>query len=338
MPKALKICFPEVRRGRLALWVSAAFLSLDLCLPILVAGTDSHSGTKAHIHVVCSSALFRGVSPSELVSSAKLWVQSIGNRVGLIIDPEITIVDNAGDMRRRVDEGTADLFASSSLEYLALDRSSVLEPAVTMTAGSGEKGKIKYLLLVNRDGGIAQLADLKGKVLNTYARSDSNLNRLWLDVFLRGAHLPPADQLLKTVAATSKPSTACLPLFFGKADACMIDDPSWETLRELNPQLEKKLTILAESKPMIESLISFTHHYHFVDEMYKGLLGLKDAPDGAQVLLFFKCRQAVAIDKGDLAYVSELRSTYVRDTRPSERKFSLPTVNAVATTRPSKVD
>ncbi len=338
MRKAIESYISDVKRGRLAVWVPAAFLLARFCLPIFAAGSESHSGTKAHIHVVCSSSLFRGVSPSELVSSAKLWVQSIGNRVGLIVDPEITILNNASDLRKKVDEGTVDLFVSSSLEYFAVDRPAVLEPAVTMTAGTGEKGKIKYLLLVNRDGGISQPSDLKGKVLNTYARSDSNLHRVWLDVFLRGAHLPPADQLLKTVAATTKPSTACLPLFFGKADACMIDDPSWDTLRELNPQLEKKLTVLAESKPMVENLISFTHHYHFVDEMYKGLLGLKDAPDGAQVLLFFKCRQAVAIGKGDLSYVSELRSNYLRDTRPSERKFSLPTVDAAATARPSQVD
>ncbi len=338
MRRTLKTQLVKAGRAGLAVWIPAfAFLLGRVCLAFVAAANTSNA-EKAHIHVVCSSSLFRGVDQSELVSSAKLWVQSIGNRVGLIIDPEITIVDNAGDMRRKVDEGTADLFASSSLEYLAIDRSTVLEPAVTMTAGTGEKGKIKYLLLVNRDGGISQVADLKGKVLNTYSRSDSNLHRVWLDVFLRGAHLPPADQLLKTVAATPKPSTACLPLFFGKADACMIDDPSWETLRELNPQLEKKLTVLAESKPMIENLISFTHRLNYVNEMYKGLLGLKDAPDGRQVLLFFKCRQAVAIDKGDLAYVSELRSAYLRDSRPADRKFSLPTVNAGNATRSSKVD
>lgn len=305
--------------GRLSVW-------LTLGLAISVLGTSAVSLRPTHIKVICSTALFVGVNRGELISSAKLWVQTLGKRENLSIpDAEIVLADNARELRTQVDTGSADLVVSSSLEYLALDRARVLTPEITLTAAPGGTGKIKYLLLINRDSGIDNLAGLKGKVLNTYSRSASNLNRLWLDVLLGGAHLPSADAVFGKITASPKPSTACLPIFFGKSDACLIDDPSWDTLRELNPQIATKLKVLAESQPLVESLISMrANREEYRSEIIHAIRELQDDPEGRQVLLLFKCSRAVGISSADLEPVIELRSTYLKNTHPADRTINLP--------------
>ena len=315
------------RTGRVAaLILSGVAVAALVCCPSYLWGHQEHSGAEYHLKVVCSTTLFRGLDSGELISSANVWIQSIGKHAGFVNQPEIALVANAREMRKQVDDSATDLVVSSSLEYLALDRLNVLKPAVAMTAGSGDRGKIKYLLIVSREGGISQLTDLKGKSLNTYSRSESNLNRLWLEVLLQGEHLAPADQYFGNAASSPKPSAACLPVFFGKVNACLIDDASWDTLRELNPQLQTKLRVLAESKPMIESLISIhARRQLFRTEVLRGIDGLQDDPEGRQVLLLFKCRRTVSIDIQDLAEVAELRSTYLKNTLPAERKVALPT-------------
>ena len=317
--------------GRLAAWLTLGLTLSIFALSKLRAAPPGTPPLRAtRMKVICSTALFAGVDRGELINSAKLWVQTLGKRENLqIIDPEIVLVNNVRELRAQVDTGSVDLVVSSSLEYLAMDRARVLTPEITLTASPGGTGKIKYFLLVSRSGGIDTLADLKGKALNTYSRSASNLNRLWLDVLLGGAHLPSASTLFGDVTAVSKPSTACLPIFFGKSDACLIDEPSWDTLRELNPQIATKLKVLAESQPLVESLISIgARRQEYRSDIIHAIRNLQDDPEGRQVLLFFKCSRAVGISPADLEPVAELRSTYLKSTRPADRKVDLPSLGA----------
>lgn len=315
---------------------SAGWLAMGLALSIVAfqvsfAGQADTAGLHpTHLKVVSSTALFVGVNHAELLSSSKLWVKTIGKREGLsIVDPEVVLVDNVNEMRAQVDSGSVDLVISSSLEYLALNRSRVLTPQVTLTSSSTDGGKLSYLILVNRENKIDNIAALKGKSINTYSRSASRLNRLWLDVLLNEAHLPSADSFFGNITPSLKPSTACLPIFFGKSDACLIDSSSWETLRELNPQLATKLTVLTQSQPFVESLISITANKRdYRAETIHALHTLQDDAEGRQVLLLFKCSRAAGITAADLNAVAELRSTYLRNTRPADRKVDLPTAGS----------
>ena len=319
------------RRCPLPLGLTLSRLPLSLVLLTLSSRTifagqsGKASVSPLHLKVVSSTALFVGVNRTELLSTSKLWLETLGKREGLnIVDPEVVLTDNVNEMRTQIDSGTVDLVVSSSLEYLALNRTRILAPEVTLTASSGSGGKISYLILVNKESNIENLAALKGKTINTYSRSASQLNRLWLDVLLSAAQLPAADNYFSSVNPGLRPSTACLPVFFKKSDACLIDSPSWETLRQLNPQIATKLKVLSESQPMVESLVSLTaNRQAYRSEMIHSLRGLQDDPEGRQILLLFKCSRVVAITAADLGPLIELRSAYLKNYRPADRKIDL---------------
>ncbi len=266
-----------------------------------------------HLNVVCSTSLFHGIDRAELLSSSKVWLHSVAGHVGWAVNPQVELIDTVEIMRKRIDEGSIDVVVSSTLEYLAIARPGVLLPVMTMAAGSEGKGKIKYLLLVNRDSGLAQIEDLKGKSLAVYSRFDANLSRMWIDVMLQEQRLGPAERFFGSFTSTPKPSSACLPLFFGKADACLIDNASWDVLRELNPQVGGKLKAIAESPEMVESL--FSVHVNQKDhqaDIRRGMSELQNNPEGRQILLFFRSRRTVPIDKQDLDSVIDLQSKYLK--------------------------
>jgi phosphonate transport system substrate-binding protein len=276
------------------------------------AETDLANRPHTRLAVLCSTSLFRYVDRDQVIATAKLWLDNMGADVGWVMDTQIELADNTEVIRKKADDGTVDLVVTSALEYLAVDRPNLLKPAMTMTAGD-DKGKVKYLLVVNRESGLSQIEDLKGKSVLAYSRTDPNLSRMWLEVMLKERHLASLDHYFATFSNSPKPSAACLPLFFGKTDACVIDGPSWDTLQELNPQVGAKLKVIAESPSFLESLVSVhVNRTQYRSDLLKNMLKLQDDPQGRQILVFFKTRRTVAIDAASLAEVKELRNSYLR--------------------------
>ncbi len=309
----------------------------SLCGAMLLAiasAADSQTGStprsNGHLNVVCSTSLFHGVDPAELITSSKVWLQNLAKYTGWTVNPKIELTNTVELMRKRVDEGEIDLVVSSTLEYLAIARSKSLIPMMTMMSGSGEKGKLKYLLLVSRSSSFTRIEDLKGKSLSAYSRSDSHLSRMWMEVLLEERHLSPSEQFFQSYTNASKPSVACLPLFFGKTDACLIDDASWEVLKDLNPQVGGKLRMLAESPAFVENLVSIhVNQREHKGEMTRAMMELQNNPEGRQILLFFKSQRSAMIDRQDLDSVVELQSKYLKLTETAKHKnlVSLTTVS-----------
>lgn len=278
----------------------------------LPAKSAAQSG---RLSVICSTTLFHGVNQAELLSSSKIWLHSIAGHVGWNVDPQVELADNMDAVKKRIEEGSVDLVVSSTLEYLSIARPGLLKPMMTMAAGNGEKGKTKYLLLVSNSSGIARLEDLKGKSITSYSRSDTNLSRMWMDVMLEERHLGPSATYLRSYTDVAKPSSACLPIFFGKSDACLIDDQSWNVLRDLNPQVGGKLKVIAESPAVIENVVAmYSNQKDHQNDIIRGLLGLPDDPEGRQILMFFKCQRVVSIEKQDFDSVLDLRTKYLKST------------------------
>ena len=293
-----------------------------------VSGTDGVL-PKLKVTALCSTSLIRGMDRSEFVNAGNLRLQTIGKDVGFSLDSTIELADTVAEMRRRTDDKSADVFVTSALEYLAIDRPS-LAPVAALVAGNDQTGKIRYLVLTNTDSGITRLDDLKGKIVTSYSRSDPNLPRLWLEVALHDKHLPAADVFFRSIASATKPSAACLPTFFGKADACVIDNSSWDVLRELNPQLGSRLKVVGESPELVETVMSLhANRKDHRSDILNAILNLQNDPGGKQVLLFFKCGRTVGIGRSDLGSVAELRSSYLKFTAPADRKITNLTGGAI---------
>ena len=294
-------------------------------LLLISAGASSgraepNSLPNLHLNVIVTDRLTPGADAGEIAAASAIWIKSLGFDQGLAVDSKVQVSSSVEAIRKEVDTSKVDLLTASALDYLNVDRGN-LEPVMTMSPSENPKGKIQYLLLTSRDSGLSTIESLKDKTVLTYSHSDQALLRMWTDVFLGSRHLPSSANYFHAISATLKPSTACLPVFFGKAEACVIDDATWSVLKELNSQLGAKLRPIAESPYLIETVVALnvdTKQYRA--EILRGMQSLQDTPAGRQLLVFFKSRRAYKINRDDLAEVIEMRKAYLKLEASGDRK------------------
>lgn len=285
---------------------------------------DAPALQKLHLELMVTNRLAAGSDGGEVAGVAQLWIKTIGVSQGLLVETHTEVSNSLDLIRKHIDENKVDITTTSTLDYLNIDRPNLLEPVVTMSASQNSKGKIKYLLLTNKDAGITTLDGLRGMSVLTYAHADQELSRMWMEVLLSEHHLPPADKYFRSVTTTLKPSTACLPVFFHKADACIIDDSTWGVLKDLNGQVGAQLHPIAESPLLLEMVVSLhVNRKVYRAEILRGLNELPDSPAGRQVLLFFKAHRSYSIGRADLNEVVELRKAYLKRVPASERPSAM---------------
>jgi hypothetical protein len=156
--------------------------------------------------------------------------------------------------------------------------------------GVGEE----YVLLVqdaNPTPALAPaLAALRGARLEIYHHHAATLGADWLDVLLIRERLPELHRHFGKVTHRNKLSSAVLPVFFGAADACVVTRRGFETMVELNPQLGKRLKVLATSPRLVGSLFCFNADFasELKERVLRALAELHESPAGHQILTIFQ--------------------------------------------------
>ena len=268
--------------------------------------------------VLCSSNLFHSVNPPDLIAAGKVWLTDMGLRRGFRVDLVLEVSGRMEEIRRRAADPKVGVVMLDTTEYLRI-ASPNLRPVFTLTAGRNRIGQ-KYQLVVRRDSEWTRVQQLQGKRINIYSRTEGGLGAMWLEVQLDDLHLGRIQTFFGSVTTVVKPSAACLPVFFNKADACVIDDASMQVLEELNPQLASKLQVLEISPVFVEGVIALNGTWPYQNEFVQGLAELDRDPSGKQVLTLFKGDHAEPLTNVDLNSVRELWASYQRLTRKAESK------------------
>ena len=100
---------------------------------------------------------------------------------------------------------------------------------------------------------------------------------------------------------------AVLPVFFGQADACVVDASSFQVMCELNPQIGKILEVERHSQPYLETVICIHDRFERNREtLIEGLRGLHEEANGRQILLVFKIARLVPFYVDAVESVREL--------------------------------
>lgn len=294
-----------------------------LCLSVIVlraqqdpvsrtAGVDASGLRRTRVNVVASSKMFLDVNPNDARAALKVWFDTVGRRRGFLLDSRIDIVDDATEIRRRLRNHTADVIIPTIAEYLELEGSGLIVPDLTLSLGSQEGARYSYLLLVGPSSTATTVANLKGANLLVSSRGGSNTASVWLDVLLGKARLGRARSFFASVKAPAKAQACILPLFFGTADACVVDEVSLNMAKELNPQLGR-MKVLARSVPMIDSVVATPVEPHpHREELLNAIVSLHADVTYRQLLMVFKAERIVRIQPGDLDAARELWRDYYR--------------------------
>lgn len=281
---------------------------LALCLFRPHAGQAAELPAQDTLRVVFSPEKLSTVNRNDALASFKAWIETVGRRRGINVMVQAESYASTTELRQILRSGAADLLIIRGLQYLELgpDRGR-LDP-VFMPEKQGSLHQ-KYYLLTRRDRHLS-LPDLRGKRILFLQSLTTSLSRLWVDDLLRQRGLGSLASFAPGAEDVGKASAAILPVYFGKADACVADTAGFNVLRELNPQLGEALEASQMSPPYMETVICVRHDYtkHRAD-LIDGLARLHEEVAGRQILMVFKVDRLVPFEERELDTVRQLRAS-----------------------------
>lgn len=228
--------------------------------------------------------MFTEVNEGDARAAMKVWITTIGTERGIPVDPDPHFCRSVDEVIGLGKTLGVDAMGFTAPEFPELQRHFKFDRiAVSTFAGSITEN---YLLLVHQDSGLAGLKQLQGRSLNVLLGPRTSLATHWLDTVLLEARLGRVSTFFGKTSPHYKPSPVALQVFFRQADACLITRASFNLLGELNPQLAKKLRILAESPSLVPSGFGFCANgpsgqgSRVLSEMTR----LLESPAGRQIL------------------------------------------------------
>ena len=175
------------------------------------------------------------------------------------------------------------------------------------------------------ESGISSLEALRGKSALIQTNTGANLAQIWLDTVLHEAHLAGAERLFGSLNLVATPSAAVLPVFFGKADVAVVGSPGFAVMKEMNPQLGAKLRTLRSSPTVIEGMIcTFGGKFEFREELIEAMRDLHLDVEGKQILMAFKIKRLVPVDKLELEQVRAMWSKHLLSERAQQASSLTP--------------
>ena len=128
-------------------------------------------------------------------------------------------------------------------------------------------------------------------------QGSGRLPRFWLETLLLRKGWLDVTSYFGSIIEEEKPTRVVLPVYFGKADACIVTRHTFATLCELNPQLEKRLVPVATSPPLLRGILCFLPgcSKEVREALYQFLvdLDMRADPVTRQVSLLFRVEDMV---------------------------------------------
>jgi ABC-type phosphate/phosphonate transport system substrate-binding protein len=248
------------------------------------------------------------VDPKDAMAAFRIYVEELAKQIGQ--SSGIYSYDNIENVMKEVENGRVDMISMSSIQYLRLKNKSLIELAYGNMRGG--KTTLKYFLLTHTNKGFTKIGDLKGKKLVLIKGDD--IGALYLNTALLRQRLGETREFFSSVDEKIKTSQAVLPVFFGQADACIVNDVAYQTMVEMNPQLGKDLKILAASSELLDNLAIFRKSLDdgIKQKAREVAKGLKTNPRGKQILMLFKIEDLVPLNETDLSGIRDLLGEYNR--------------------------
>jgi phosphonate transport system substrate-binding protein len=137
---------------------------------------------------------------------------------------------------------------------------------------------------------------------------------VWLDTLLLSQKLGTQKTFFGRREVVTKPTAAILPVFFGKKTACVVDEASFDLMKELNPQVGQQLQVVAMSDTFANVVVCLREEgWRSAQEKAKAIRSLNELhlnPVGQQTCTLFKIDRMVPFQDSELDTIRKLRATY----------------------------
>jgi len=234
----------------------AGLVLLAWCL-VLAAGMPVAAGDAGPVlvHFAFSKSIFTDLNENDTRAAMKVYTKTIGDENGIDTGTGPVFLDGTNAIASALRRGQFDLISLTAEDFFKLENQGLEGPLLLSRVNRAYTEE--YVLLARADSNILKVEDLKGRRLIILSDVRGSLVPVWLGVLCRSRGLGPPDQFLGRMVLVSKVTQVVLPVFFGKADACVVTRNGWEIMGELNPQVKKQLRAIAMSPPVVPAVSCF---------------------------------------------------------------------------------
>jgi ABC-type phosphate/phosphonate transport system substrate-binding protein len=264
------------------------------------------------LHIAFTRSSFLGVNELDAKAAFTVFATRMGEKRGYDITPRVRIFDDVSELAAAIRRNALDLIIIDSWDYLT--HAPFTNAPVEFSAV--EQGVVHepYVLLAKRDSGVSGMSDLKDKHVIVLDSCNANTCRYWLQAEFMALGAADPDAFARRVEHSHRVSQAILPVFFGQADACAVDQSGLAIMSEMNPQVGKRLAVVAESAPFLDTICCVRlagweearHRPDLLDAMRE----ITDDPAGRQILTLFKFDGMVPFKEEHLDTMRALRERH----------------------------
>jgi phosphonate transport system substrate-binding protein len=169
---------------------------------------------------------------------------------------KVKIYAQINELIKEMKQDSLAVLAINTYDYLTYNDKIGLDPALVPTYG--DNVFIQYYLLVNKESNFKNITDLRGAKIGLVSSTNNIASRLWLDIMLAKENIPDKTKFFKNIIMSDKESQLILNLFFGQLDACIVTAGTFSLMKELNPQLGEKITVIQSSPNYLWGVMCFT--------------------------------------------------------------------------------
>lgn len=305
-------CLKHSLRPGLMRVAAFGLCALGLGLPVHRASgappaTALH-GSVQHATVGVMRLGFAHMSENDARAAIIALTKQLSVKLGYEVACQIEVFDAPNQLRDACRAGQIQLILAGTWDYLTMEISDLVQNLYV--AQTGGLTAHAWRLMVRRDGPFHALAELRGHRVLVLHNGMAHLGLPWFETLCLARGLGPAGVYFRQVETTTKPSGALLPVFFGKADACVVDDDSLDLVAQLNPQVPAQLATLETSDALSNAVVCLTRrgwrNEQIRDDIARILGTLHDEPAGQQILTMFRCERLVTCSPHQLDSVLQL--------------------------------
>lgn len=259
----------------------------------------------------------REASMADLKISLGVWVDEIAKPYGVRINA--TTYDDMAAMRRALEREDLNFINAPGMELAEIFKPEDIRQGYARRHFGIDEGLV---LVVANTSGLSRFADLSGKRLS-YLSSDRLTEYFMETQCLKTAGRNCRDFL--SMKEEKRDIQSVYNVFFGRADAALVNLSTLRTAEELNPQVRQRLKVILEWKAKAVYFGMMTRH---TDERFRGQIlrsaaGAMKTVRGRQLLELFRTDYLEPVDADALQPYWALLREYreLEATMPKQRKL-----------------
>lgn len=265
--------------------------------------------------------VFYAVDSRDIKAALDVQTRQISRSLGLSLDSRVVMYADMASMINALRCRELEMVTMPTIEYLRIRHRIPLIPSFVSACNNGQGSR--YVVIAHTESGIRSFSGLKGKsiLLPPVARHDTG--HLWLETLVMKTGKRESEGFFGQVRESPKVSHAIMAVFLRQTDAAIVTRSGLDASRQLNPQLDTKLTILAESRNLsdgVTCLIPATPET-FRANLTKAVMQLNMTRSGQQLFTMFQSSGIALFKPAYLEGLEELFHEHSRlKSKTSKRK------------------